>query len=114
MNNKQFGGNYSTSHAEINLLFNLNIINSFTSKYGLNHKNKCKSSQKRNKKFKRKCKNKIHRKSLPKCIYIIRVGHNGKLMYSRPCNHCLIVLKEIGIKYVIYSASKTSFFKEKL
>ena len=39
MNNKQFGGNYDTTHAEINLLYKLKILNSFTSKYGLNHKN---------------------------------------------------------------------------
>ena len=113
MNKKQFGGVYDTTHAEIQLLYDLNILNSYTSKYGLNHKSTCKSSQVRNKKFKRKSKRK-DRKSVPRCIYIIRVGHKGKLMYSRPCHYCLIVLKQIGIKYVIYSASKLSFIKERL
>eukprot|EP01084_Bolivina_argentea_P044277 81493_1 len=118
MNNKQFGGNYISTHAEINLLFKLKILNSYTSKYGLisnknKQKNKFKSLQIRNKKFNRKSIRK-YRKSSPKCIYVIRVGEKGKLMYSRPCNHCLIVLKQIGIKYVIYSATKKTFIKEQL
>mmetsp|Transcript_71010 Transcript_71010/g.112865 ORF Transcript_71010/g.112865 Transcript_71010/m.112865 type:complete len:111 (-) Transcript_71010:119-451(-) len=110
MHSKQFGGDYDTTHAEIQLLFKLNILNSYTSKYGLIAD---KHSKTKNRKFHRKCTRKC-RKAVPKCIYIIRVGHNGKLMYSRPCNHCLIVLKEVGIKSVVYSASKHTFKKEKL
>ena len=49
MNDKQFGGNYDTSHTEINSLFKLKTLNSFTLKSGFNHKNKRKSSQIKNK-----------------------------------------------------------------
>lgn len=104
LNNKQFGGNYNTTHAEINLLFKLGILTSKLSRCGYNKKSK---------NLPNKYINKYNRK-LPKIIYIIRVDAKGKLMYSRPCSHCLIVLKRIGIKYAIYSVDRYSFIKEKL
>merc|ERR1712154_118872 len=104
LNKKHFGGNYATSHAEINLLFNLGV---------LTHKLARKGYNKKSKNLPNKYINKYNRK-MPKIIYVIRVDGKGKLMYSRPCSHCLTVLKRIGIKYAIYSVDRYSFIKEKL
>jgi len=42
-------------------------------------------------------------------IFIIRVNKAGDLMYSRPCEHCLRYIKEVGIKKIIYSISNDEF-----
>ena len=104
LNKKQFGGNYDTTHAEINLLFNLKLLTSKLSRCGYNKKSK---------NLPNKYIHKYNRK-IPNIIYVIRVDAKGKSMYSRPCDHCLIVLKRIGIKYAIYSIDRHSFIKEKL
>ena len=104
LNEKDFGGDYQTSHAEINLLFHLKLLTPTIARSGYNRNTKNLPNR-----YIRK-----YRRNIPKIIYVIRVGPKGKLMYSRPCAHCLIVLKRIGIKYVVYSADRHSFVKERL
>ena len=104
LNRKQFGGNYETSHAEINLLFRLGVLTPKIARTGLS-----KSSKRRPNRYINKL-----RRIIPKIIYVIRVDPKGKLMYSRPCEHCLVVLKRIGVKYAIYSVDRYSFTKERL
>jgi tRNA(Arg) A34 adenosine deaminase TadA len=45
-------------------------------------------------------------------LCVIRVNNKGKLMNSRPCMHCLKLMKTIGIRNVYYSSSDTTMVKE--
>ena len=36
-------------------------------------------------------------------IVVLRVNSNGKLLNSKPCYHCLQILKKIGISKIYYS-----------
>lgn len=36
-------------------------------------------------------------------IYVVRVGKNGMLKNSMPCNKCLSLIKFVGIRHIIYS-----------
>lgn len=36
-------------------------------------------------------------------LIVIRVNNNNKLINSKPCSHCLEVMKYYGVKKVIYS-----------
>lgn len=42
-------------------------------------------------------------------MFIVRVNKAGNLMYSRPCEHCLKYIIEVGIKKIIYSISDDEF-----
>ena len=39
-------------------------------------------------------------------ILVVRIGKDGKLMYSRPCNICMAEIVKVGIRKVIYSTGK--------
>eukprot|EP01083_Nonionella_stella_P262372 892223_1 len=81
LNQKHFGGDYKSTHAEINLLFNLKVLTPKIAKCGYNKKSKNLPNKYIHK----------YNKKIPKIIYVIRCDKKGKLMYSRPCPHCLIV-----------------------
>lgn len=43
------------------------------------------------------------------CIIVIRVNNTNKLVNSKPCDNCLIVMKCYGIKYCHYSTADSTF-----
>ena len=47
-------------------------------------------------------------------ILVIRINREGKLCNSRPCNQCIITLKNIGVKKVYYSNDDGKIIHEKL
>eukprot|EP01084_Bolivina_argentea_P061234 111911_1 len=71
LNQKHFGGNYKSTHSEINLLFNLKLLKPKIEKFGYNKKSKNLPNK--------------YKKKIPKIIYVIRCDKKGKLMYSSPC-----------------------------
>lgn len=36
-------------------------------------------------------------------LYVVRIGHDGKLRLSRPCNNCLNYAINCGVKRIVYS-----------
>lgn len=36
-------------------------------------------------------------------VYVARMGDDGMPRFSRPCQHCMLVLKKLGIKKVVYT-----------
>lgn len=46
-------------------------------------------------------------------LYVVRVSKvDGSLMNSRPCEHCIGLMREIGIKKVVYSGDNNDMIKE--
>lgn len=39
-------------------------------------------------------------------MYVVRIGKNGKLLNSKPCDRCFAYLQHVGIKKVYYSIDK--------
>lgn len=49
----------------------------------------------------RKCLKKGNNKKIN--LYIVRISDLGELRNSKPCNQCVSIMKNINIKYIIYS-----------
>jgi len=47
------------------------------------------------------------------CIVVVRYGKDGTLRNSRPCNHCLEVMKFYKIKKIHYSTDEGTVLTEK-
>ena len=47
-------------------------------------------------------------------IRVYRKDKQGNYVNSKPCNNCIIFMKQYHIKYVIYSNSENGFTREKL
>lgn len=47
-------------------------------------------------------------------ILVIRVTADGELANSRPCNHCIMTMREMGIRRVFYSDGKGNIVSEKV
>lgn len=46
-------------------------------------------------------------------FYVIRIGFNNKVAYSKPCEGCLHLLKSVGYKAVYYSTDNNNLKKLK-
>ena len=57
-------------------------------------------------------KQKKHRKRYS--ILVVRLNKNGFLTYSRPCDHCIHILKTIGIDKIYYSDGAGNIIIEKV
>lgn len=42
-------------------------------------------------------------------IYVARIGRNGKIGLSKPCNRCMELIVQAGIKKVVYTASDSTY-----
>ena len=47
-------------------------------------------------------------------MWVVRVDSSGKLCDSKPCSHCTIALKQVGIKGVYYTTSEGKIKYEKV
>lgn len=54
----------------------------------------------------RRKKHKVPRYQVPSTLYVIGY-YNDKIQNSRPCNHCIQVMRFYGVKKVIYSTGQT-------
>lgn len=41
-----------------------------------------------------------------KTLYVVRVLRNGQLALAKPCNSCLTLIKDVGLKEIYYSTSE--------
>ena len=48
------------------------------------------------------------------CLLVIRINAQGELTESKPCSHCVEVLKEYGIRKVSYSTKEGTIVSESL
>ena len=48
------------------------------------------------------------------CLLVIRINAHGELTESKPCSHCVEVLKEYGIRKVSYSTKEGIIVTESL
>lgn len=48
------------------------------------------------------------------CLLVIRIDAQGNLTESKPCSHCVEVLKEYGIRKVCYSTKEGIIVTESL
>jgi hypothetical protein len=46
-------------------------------------------------------------------IMVVRIGKDGNLRNSRPCNHCLETMIKYKIKRIVYSTEEGSIVSEK-
>jgi len=46
-------------------------------------------------------------------IIVVRIGRDGLIKNSRPCNHCLDIMEKYRIKKIVYSTDNGSFNTEK-
>lgn len=47
-------------------------------------------------------------------VLVIRVTNDGELANSRPCNHCIMTMREMGIRRVFYSDENGKIICEKV
>lgn len=46
--------------------------------------------------------------------YVVRITNTGLLAMSRPCEHCMALLKEVGIRKVYYTDNKRAVQVERV
>lgn len=46
------------------------------------------------------------KKGKPHTIYVTRIGKRGNVMYSAPCEVCSMMIKEVGVKIVVYTTGE--------
>jgi hypothetical protein len=55
---------------------------------------------------------------MPSTIIVVNIDSHNRFKNSRPCDHCLCILRYYGIKYVIYSTGSgdplKAFCKEQI
>lgn len=44
-------------------------------------------------------------------IYVYRQKKNGSLAIARPCEHCMQILKDSGVKWIYYTTSEFPFWE---
>ena len=47
-------------------------------------------------------------------LVVVRFDNNGLLAMSKPCKHCAIYMKYLGIKRVVYSTNNKTLILEKV
>jgi deoxycytidylate deaminase len=50
----------------------------------------------------------------PESIVIIRMINNGKVKMAKPCQVCMLAIKEAKIKYIYYTNDNSEIIKEKI
>ncbi len=54
------------------------------------------------------------RRMLTKVTIIVIRQSNGKFVMSKPCQHCIKVMKSLGIKKIYYSGDSNNLVYEKI
>ena len=62
----------------------------------------------------RKCPRLETRRKQSYTLVVYRYDNHGQLKNSRPCHHCLLLLKRVGIHRVRYSTDKGEFIEERV
>ncbi len=47
-------------------------------------------------------------------LYVARIGRAGNYLLSKPCEHCLNLIKSVGIRKIFYTDSNGSIICEKV
>ena len=47
-------------------------------------------------------------------LYVVRIGRAGNYLLSKPCEHCLNLIKSVGIRKIFYTDSNGSIICEKV
>ena len=47
-------------------------------------------------------------------LYVVQVDQSGNLRSSRPCGHCMNVIKLLGIRRIFYSQNDGTIAKERV